>query len=102
MAARNYELKRGVLLEAFGDASKTCTNDTLTDELAEWYLKNYPDKIIYFARVPKESPARVTVPPPGIEIIEPKPFNPVEVLNQTVNMVKPEVKTEKKQRKTRK
>ena len=52
MASRNYELKRGVLLEAFGDASKTCTNDTLTDELAEWYLTNHPEKKIYFAKMP--------------------------------------------------
>jgi len=52
MATRNYELKRGVLLEAFGDASKTCTNDTITDELAEWYLKNQPETIIYFSKLP--------------------------------------------------
>jgi hypothetical protein len=52
MASRNYELKRGVLLQAFGDASKTCTNDTLTDELAEWYMKNQPEKIIYFSKLP--------------------------------------------------
>lgn len=52
MASRNYELKRGVLLQAFGDASKTCTNDTITDELAEWYLKNQPEKIIYFSKLP--------------------------------------------------
>jgi hypothetical protein len=52
MATRNYELKRGVLLQAFGDASKTCTNDTLTDELAEWYLKNQPEKIVYFSKLP--------------------------------------------------
>jgi hypothetical protein len=52
MASRNYELKRGVLLQAFGDASKTCTNDTITDELAEWYLKNQPEKIVYFSKLP--------------------------------------------------
>jgi hypothetical protein len=52
MATRNYELKRGVLLQAFGDASKTCTNDTLTDELAEWYIKNQPEKIRYFSKLP--------------------------------------------------
>jgi hypothetical protein len=52
MASRNYELKRGVLLQAFGDASKTCTNDTLTDELAEWYLRNQPEKIVYFSKLP--------------------------------------------------
>jgi hypothetical protein len=60
MAAKNYELKRGVLLQAFGDASKTCTNDTLTDELAEWYLKNQPEKIIYFSRLPAGMKAEQT------------------------------------------
>jgi len=66
MASSKYELKKGVLLQAFGDASKTCTNDTLTDELAEWYLKNYPEKIIYFSRVPSVSQpviATVKIPP---------------------------------------
>lgn len=67
MATRNYELKKGVLLQAFGDASKTCTNDTLTDELAQWYLKHYPEKIIYFSKVPS-----VIVPPsPEVRIIPP-------------------------------
>lgn len=65
MATRNYELKKGVLLQAFGDASKTCTNDTLTDELAEWYLKNYPEKMIYFSRI---LTAKVT---PEVRIIPP-------------------------------
>jgi hypothetical protein len=60
MASRNYELKRGVLLQAFGDASKTCTNDTLTDELAEWYLKNQPEKIVYFSKLPSEIQAVAT------------------------------------------
>ena len=57
MATRNYELKKGVLLEAFGDASKTCTNDTITDELGDWYMANQPEKIIYFERTR-------SVPPP--------------------------------------
>jgi len=70
MATPNYELKKGVLLQAFGDASKTCTNDTLTDELAEWYLKNYPEKAIYFSRLPGASVN--TAPPPEIKIIPPK------------------------------
>jgi len=52
--AQNYKLKKGVLLQTFGDASKTVTNDSphFTDELAEWYLKNYPEKAIYFAVIP--------------------------------------------------
>lgn len=54
MATPNYELKRGVVLEAFGDASKTCTNDTLTDELGDWYMRNQPDKKIYFSKYPEK------------------------------------------------
>jgi len=69
MAARNYELKKGVVLQAFGEPSKTCTNDTLTDELAEWFLKNYPEKRIFFSRMP----AKIKMAPPkDIEIIKPK------------------------------
>jgi hypothetical protein len=67
MATRNYELKKGVLLEAFGDASKTCTNDTITDEIGDWYMANYPDKIIYFDRVrvaPSVVKPKVTIIPP--------------------------------------
>jgi len=47
-----YQLKPGALLEAFGDVSKTCTNDSLTDELAEWHLKNNPGCIKWFSKVP--------------------------------------------------
>jgi hypothetical protein len=67
---KGYELKKGVLLQAFGDASKTCTNDTLTDELAEWYLRHFPEKAIYFSKIPvnKVKPA----PPADIKIVKPK------------------------------
>ena len=69
MAARNYELKKGVLLQAFGHPAKTCTNDTLTDELAEWHLKESPEKIKFFSRYP----AKVrTIPPADIQIVVPK------------------------------
>lgn len=72
MATRKgYELKRGVLLQAFGDASKACTNDTLTDELAEWYLKYYPEKAIYFSKIPVPvQPVGVT--PPQVKVEPPK------------------------------
>ncbi len=41
-------------LQAFGDASKTVTNDSehFTDELARWYLDNVPGVEIYFAIIP--------------------------------------------------
>ncbi len=77
---KGYELKKGVVLQAFGDASKTCTNITLTDELAEWYLKHYPEKAIYFARIP------VHVPDPVIKIIPPvKEINTPPVQEFLVN-----------------
>lgn len=52
MARCNYVLKAGVLLQGFGNASKTCTNANLTDELAEWHLENNPGCRIYFAVIP--------------------------------------------------
>ena len=52
--AQNYKLKQGVLLQAFGDASKTVTNDSphFTDELAQWYLDNVPGVERLFAIIP--------------------------------------------------
>ncbi|MCJ7447899.1 MAG: hypothetical protein MUO72_09410 [Bacteroidales bacterium] len=69
---KGYELKRGVLLQAFGDASKTCTNDTLTDELGDWYMANQPEKVIYFSRLPA-----TPVIPPSVVIIPPT-FHPIK------------------------
>jgi hypothetical protein len=84
MATRNYELKKGVLLQAFGDASKTCTNDTLTDELAEFYLKNYPEKAIFFSKIPAQGVVRVTEP--EIKIIP-----PVKIEKPELEKIEPEV-----------
>lgn len=62
---KGYELKKGVLLQAFGHPEKACTNLTLTDELAEWYLKYYPEKAVYFAKIPvMPDPAKVIIIPP--------------------------------------
>jgi hypothetical protein len=71
MATPNYELKRGVLLEAFGHPEKTCTNNTLTDELAEWHLRENPGKAVYFARMPAKllTPA----PPPLLPSTQAEP-----------------------------
>ena len=66
--AQNYKLKQGVLLQAFGDASKTVTNDSphFTDELAKWYLDTYPEKAIYFAIIPGRAnvPSEIRNRPP--------------------------------------
>jgi hypothetical protein len=64
MATPNYELKRGVLLESFGHPEKTCTNETITDELAEWHLRQCPEKAIYFARTPGGFVTNIPTPPP--------------------------------------
>jgi hypothetical protein len=67
MATANYELKRGVLLQSFGHPERACTNDTLTDELAEWYLTNHPEKAVYFSRIsPNFKPVTGTPLPPPI------------------------------------
>jgi hypothetical protein len=72
MASR-YELKKGVLLQAFGHPEKACTNNTITDELAEWYLTNYPEKAVFFAKIPPREPVKVVYVPPKAE---PKPVAP--------------------------
>ena len=52
MSHCNYVLKAGALLQAFSDASKTCTNANLTDELAQFHLKRDPSCARYFAVMP--------------------------------------------------
>lgn len=97
MATPNYQLKKGVLLQAFGDASKTCTNDTLTDELAKWYLENYPEKIIYFDRIPTSAiiPPAIKIIPPVKVKVEPETNTRLiaDVLN-SVSGIEPPVKVE--------
>lgn len=105
MAQSRYLLKQGVLLQAFGDTSKTCTNANLTDELAEWHLANNPGVRKYFAVIPGDIPAMAAaaqlppVPPTppssaGPTIIVPpekKPADPV--------IVEPEQKEEPEEEK---
>ena len=89
MALCNYQLKRGVLLQAFGDASKVMTNDNITDELAEFHLKRDPSCARFFTvmpgkayiptniRTPSQAGPTIIVPPvvevpPKIKEEEPK------------------------------
>jgi len=104
MATRNYELKKGVLLQAFGDASKTCTNDTITDELGDWYLKHYPEKAIYFSRIPgtPTTPPEIRIIPPSApnpkvepEIVEPEVSEVADTLIESVTQPKKGRKTKK-------
>lgn len=100
MAHCRYALKAGVLLQAFGDTSKTCTNANLTDELAEWHLKNNPGVERYFSVLPGNAPT----PVPGIQIIAPMTtprvmeiVPPVKVI-PTVEVIAPVEEIEKKKR----
>lgn len=61
-----YRLKPGVLLQAFGDETKTVTNKNLTDELAEFHLRTNPGTRKYFAIVPPEDEES------NLKIVEPK------------------------------
>ena len=75
-----YLLKPGALLQAFGDESKTMTNSNITDELAEWHLKNNPGVAIYFSRMaeaPSPAPAEVEIVP--VEVKEPETVKEPEV-----------------------
>lgn len=95
MATSKYELRRGVVLQVFGDPTKTCTNNTLTDALAEWYLEHYPEKAVYFVRRPAP---KMPVIPSGITIIKPKVEEIISEENlpeQIINAVIPVKKSKK-------
>ena len=64
MGTSKYALKAGVLLQAFGNAKKTCTNANLTDELAEWHLEHNPQCRKFFAVIPgtADVPGKITRP----------------------------------------
>ncbi|HUX57078.1 MAG TPA: hypothetical protein VMV77_08895 [Bacteroidales bacterium] len=89
MAQCNYVLKAGVLLQAFSDASKTCTNANLTDELAQFHLKRDPSCARFFAVMPGQTGSNtVTAPrPQGPTIIIPPEKEVPKVANDFVNAV---------------
>jgi hypothetical protein len=51
-----YRLKKGAVLQAFGDESKIATNDNLTDELAQWHLAHTRGAASLFAIMPEAPP----------------------------------------------
>lgn len=69
MASSKYELKRGVVLQVFGDPSRVVTNNTITDEIGDWYMANHPEKMVYFSRYPKPG---APVIPKDVTIVMPK------------------------------
>ena len=84
MAQCNYLLKPGVLLQAFSDESKTCTNANLTDELAEWHLQNNPGIERYFSKIKPGAPPPL-VAPAGIKIVP----TPEPVIIQPDKIIEP-------------
>jgi len=51
-----YDIRPGALLMGFpkGGSEKNCTNNNITNELAEWHLKNNPGVEKYFTRMPAD------------------------------------------------
>lgn len=101
MASPKYELKKGVVLQAFGHPEKTCTNNTITDELGDWYMEHFPEKVVFFVRYPRPI---APVIPGKMKIVKPveNPVeNPVEtpqnlVTKTIVEMTNPPVKKSRK------
>jgi hypothetical protein len=60
----SYRLKPGALLRAFGDESKTCTNENLTDELAIYHLTVNPGCANLFSII--------AAPPKELKIVIPE------------------------------
>lgn len=83
-----YLLKPGALLQTFGDASKTCTNANLTDELAEWYLETQPSCVNKFSRIPGKELTAVPLSrvPNELEIV-PVPLEVIPVIKKKETVV---------------
>lgn len=56
---RAYKLKSGVLLQMEFGSPDFYTNENLTDDIAEEYLKKYPDNVGYFAELPEDWEERI-------------------------------------------
>ncbi|MBP1615563.1 MAG: hypothetical protein H6Q13_3011 [Bacteroidetes bacterium] len=55
----DYSLKNGVVIQVFG-TNKVYTNENITNETAEAYLKEYPKAINQFAHYPDDWETRVS------------------------------------------
>ena len=91
MASNNYILKKGVVLQVFGDASRSYTWKTITDEIAEQILKEYPEKRIFFDQIPLQI---VEAPELVATIVEEEEYTGRPVNEITKELVK-KVKTKK-------
>lgn len=70
MAFSQYELRRGyvALLAKPLDGVKAFTNKQITDELAQEFLRQFPQRAVYFTKMPRPATPGV---PTGINIVEP-------------------------------
>jgi hypothetical protein len=70
MAFSQYELRRGyvALLAKPLNGVKAFTNKQITDELAQEFLRQHPERVVYFTKMPRPATPGV---PAGINIIEP-------------------------------
>ena len=55
--ASKYQLKKGAVLQPFGNADMFATWETLTDEIAEWHLRHTRGAASLFAKLPEDYPA---------------------------------------------
>lgn len=107
MKGCKYELKKGVVLQVFGDPTKAVTNANLTDELAEWHLKNNPSCRKFFVTIPntpRVEPEKVIGKEPVMDIVNPEPQEkePEEAPVESVEAVEEPTEAPKPKRKPRK
>lgn len=71
---KNYELRAGYIIHTpeFHDG-KIFTNDNLTDEVAAEYLKKYPQKARFFARIPEETAETAANEPKNTDVASSSP-----------------------------
>lgn len=65
MATSKYEIRKGAVVQVFGHPEMAVTNNTITDEKGDWYVRNHPEKLVYFVRYPKTVPP--VAPPPEVK-----------------------------------
>ena len=81
----NYTLKNGVVLQN-PVLNGVYTNSSLTDEVAELYLKNFPQKINLFASFPNDWEERIEKQEPEITEAE-KPEGKSELTDEEHNLI---------------
>jgi len=77
MAFSQYELRRGyvALLAKPFNGIKAFTNKQITDELAQEFLRQHPERVVYFTKMPRPATPGI---PAGINIVEPAKVTKLE------------------------